>query len=137
MESVGLAKADLVKLIEFDETLSTSSGLDMFLRIRSFGKVHLSHKVLMDYRKYPGQWHGDFSELKRNTLSIYRKHFPLEFESYLRDFNRYERLVNIKSSLKEFDLPLLAGSFQIEDLTFLIRRLRKYLNSLLLGLVVK
>jgi glycosyltransferase involved in cell wall biosynthesis len=137
LESVGLAKADLVKLLKFDESLSTSSGLDLFLRMKSFGKVHLSPRVLMDYRKYPGQWHGDFSELKRNALSIYCKHFPLEFESYLRDFNRYERMVNVKSSLKGFDFRFLARSFQIEDLPFLIRRFYKYLNSLLFGLIVK
>jgi glycosyltransferase involved in cell wall biosynthesis len=134
LESVGLVKAGLVKDLRFDEDLSTSSGLDLFLRIKDLGGIHLSKKVLMEYRKYPGQWHGNFSELKRNVYQIYKKHFSNEFNLYVADFERYERLVNLKSGLSAANLPLVRSSFQIEDTPYLAMRFYKYLYSVFAGL---
>lgn len=134
LESVGLVKANSIRALQFDENLSTSSGLDLFLRIRNLGGIHLSERVLMEYRKYPGQWHGNFFELKQNIYLLYRKHFSQEFDLYIKDFERYERLVNLKSGLSTANLTLIRSAFRLTDSPYLLTRLYKYLYSVFAGL---
>jgi len=137
LESVGMIKVGVIEKLNFDESLSTSSGLDLFLRITKIGEIHLTRKVLMEYRKYPGQWHGDFSELRKNVDTIYQKHFPQEMSSYLRDFERYERLVNLKSGISSFNFSLCAKVFHITDFPYIAMRFVKYLKSICAGLTVR
>lgn len=137
LESVGVVKAEVIKKLKFDEHLSTSSGLDLFLRVKGSGSIQITRKVLMEYRKYPGQWHGNFSELKKNIVYIYQKHFPDELDSYMQDFERYERLINLKSGTRELKLSLIVGVFHLSDIPYIIRRLFRYLSSILIGLVVR
>jgi len=137
LESVGMIKVGVIEKLNFDESLSTSSGLDLFLRITKIGEIHLTRKVLMEYRKYPGQWHSDFSELRKNVATIYQKHFPQELGSYLRDFERYERLVNLKSGIKSFNLSLCVRALRITDISYIVMRFLKYLKSVFVGLTAR
>jgi hypothetical protein len=77
-ESVGMVRHFPSELkIFFDESLSTSSGLDFAIRFSQLGEVFLLKDVGMMYRLSEGQWHTNSDELKRNTSIISSK-----FSSY-------------------------------------------------------
>lgn len=67
LESVGMMRrAALVEPEVFDKTLSTSSGLDLSLRLEKVGKVVLLPQIGLYYRINSGQWHADTGELSKN-----------------------------------------------------------------------
>lgn len=79
LESVGLVRsAALKKIGAFDTNLSTSSGLDLCLRLSKQGEIVLLPEVGLFYRLNPGQWHGNMKELTRN-LAIIRERFSDEY----------------------------------------------------------
>lgn len=78
LESVGLVRRSAVDDIGFfDTSLSTSSGIDFSLRLSKKGKILVLKEVGLFYRLSPGQWHGNFDELKRNTVLIREKYSDL------------------------------------------------------------
>ena len=77
-ESVGMVRHFPSELgVFFDESLSTSSGLDFVIRFSQLGEIFLLKDVGMMYRLSEGQWHTNSDELKRNTSIVSSK-----FSSY-------------------------------------------------------
>lgn len=67
LESVGMMRRTSILDQEvFDTTLSTSSGLDLSLRLEKIGKIVLLPQIGLYYRINSGQWHADTDELGRN-----------------------------------------------------------------------
>jgi glycosyltransferase involved in cell wall biosynthesis len=79
----GLESVGMVRHLEgnkdslFDESLSTSSGLDFTIRYSKIGRIVLLPNIGLLYRLSDGQWHTNSDELIRNSSIIARK-----FESY-------------------------------------------------------
>ena len=75
LESLGLMKRTTLDQIGlFDENLSTSSGLDLSLRLERIGKIVLLRQLGLYYRISSGQWHGNPVALKRDLLTLKDKH---------------------------------------------------------------
>ena len=75
IESVGLIRKSALGLdLRFDESLSTSSGLDFTLRLSKRGGIGFAKKIGMLYQISEGQWHSNTDELIRNMEIIRRKH---------------------------------------------------------------
>jgi glycosyltransferase involved in cell wall biosynthesis len=75
LESLGLMKRTTLDQIGlFDENLSTSSGLDLSLRLERVGKIVLLKQLGLYYRISAGQWHGNSVALKRDLLTLKEKH---------------------------------------------------------------
>jgi glycosyltransferase involved in cell wall biosynthesis len=76
IESVGLIRRSALGMdLRFDESLSTSSGLDFTLRLSERGKVGFVKEIGLLYQISEGQWHSNTDELMRN-LEIIRKKYP-------------------------------------------------------------
>ena len=75
LESVGLIrKSALSTNLRFDSLLTTSSGLDLTLRLSDLGGICLLKDVGLLYRINEGQWHTNLGELERNLVVIRDKH---------------------------------------------------------------
>jgi glycosyltransferase involved in cell wall biosynthesis len=72
----GLESVGMVRRIEgldglfFDESLSTSSGLDFTIRCAQLGNVILLKEIGLLYRLSGGQWHTNIVELSNNAAKI-------------------------------------------------------------------
>ena len=72
----GLESVGMVRRIErpgglfFDESLSTSSGLDFMIRCAQLGNVVLLKEIGLLYRLSGGQWHTNIVELSNNAAKI-------------------------------------------------------------------
>lgn len=79
LESVGMIrKNSLLSGEMFDPTLSTSSGLDLSLRLAESGQIILLPEIGLYYRINPGQWHADTDELNKN-LKILSERYQSKF----------------------------------------------------------
>ena len=134
LESVALINYFALSGLQFDINLSTSAGLDFCLRIADLGPIHLDKEVLMEYQKYPGQFHGNFLELRRNTEYLYRKHFPDTFEEKIRSFARYQRLVDMKSAIATKNFSYIRKIFKINDIPYLSIKIFLYWVSVMRGI---
>lgn len=134
LESVALIRSDSIEQLYFDPNLSTSAGLDVFIRATEIGRILLDPRVLMNYKKYPGQWHGDFKELRRNAFIVFNKHFPFLYKELVKDFERYERMVNLKSEIHVYDFITALRILKFSDLGFLSKKFLLYAQSVLRGL---
>ena len=54
----------------FDEELSTSSGLDLSLRLAESGDIVLLKSIGLYYRISDGQWHGNSDALKSDLARL-------------------------------------------------------------------
>ena len=78
LESVGMFRhLEGNKDFLFDESLSTSSGLDFTIRYSKIGRIDLLPNIGLLYRLSDGQWHTNSDELMRNSSIIASK-----FETY-------------------------------------------------------
>jgi glycosyltransferase involved in cell wall biosynthesis len=67
LESLGLVrKKTLDQIGSFDESLSTSSGLDLSLRLEKVGEIVLLPGIGLYYRLSTGQWHKNMDPLVRD-----------------------------------------------------------------------
>lgn len=83
LESVGMVRRDVFSGKDlFDPSLSTSSGLDLSLRLAEIGKIILLPQIGLYYRINAGQWHADTNELGRN-LDILCKRYQTRFSQDL------------------------------------------------------
>lgn len=83
LESVGMVRRGVLLDDElFDSALSTSSGLDLSLRLAELGKIILLPEIGLYYRINAGQWHADTNELGRN-LDILCKRYQNRFSQNL------------------------------------------------------
>jgi glycosyltransferase involved in cell wall biosynthesis len=75
IESVGLIRQSVLSSkFNFDESLTTSSGLDLALRLSEFGEILFLKRIGLIYRINEGQWHTNMFELERNMEIIREKH---------------------------------------------------------------
>jgi glycosyltransferase involved in cell wall biosynthesis len=71
LESLGLVRRSTIDEIGmFDEELSTSSGLDLSLRLAQCGEIVLLRQIGLYYRISDGQWHGNSDALKRDLIRL-------------------------------------------------------------------
>ena len=75
LESLGLVRRKTLNQIGFfDENLSTSSGLDLSLRLEKVGKIVLLPEIGLYYRLSSGQWHTNFNPLVNDMGILADKH---------------------------------------------------------------
>jgi len=71
LESVGMVRRiEVAGGLLFDESLSTSSGLDFMIRFAQLGNVILLREIGLLYRLSGGQWHTNIIELSNNAANI-------------------------------------------------------------------
>ena len=71
LESVGMVRrTEGLGWLFFDESLSTSSGLDFTIRCAQLGNVILLKEIGLLYRLSGGQWHTNIIELSNNAAKI-------------------------------------------------------------------
>jgi len=71
LESLGLVRRKTIDDIGmFNEELSTSSGLDLSLRLARCGDIILLRQIGLYYRISDGQWHGNSDALKRDLIQL-------------------------------------------------------------------
>ena len=71
LESLGLVRRSTIDEIGmFDEELSTSSGLDLSLRLATCGEIVLLKSIGLYYRISDGQWHGNSDALKSDLVRL-------------------------------------------------------------------
>ena len=76
IESVGLIRRSILGSdLRFDESLSTSSGLDFTVRLSELGKIGFVKKIGLLYQISEGQWHSNTEELIRN-MKVIREKYP-------------------------------------------------------------
>jgi glycosyltransferase involved in cell wall biosynthesis len=75
LESLGLIRRKTLEQIgHFDETLSTSSGLDLSIRLEKVGEIVLLKQLGLYYRISSGQWHSNPVALKNDLITLSQKH---------------------------------------------------------------
>lgn len=75
LESLGLLKRQTLDQVGyFDESLSTSSGLDLSLRLEKVGEIVLLKQLGLYYRISSGQWHSNPVALKQDLKTLTKKH---------------------------------------------------------------
>jgi glycosyltransferase involved in cell wall biosynthesis len=75
LESLGLLRRKTLDQIGFfDESLSTSSGLDLSLRLEKMGEIVLLKQLGLYYRISSGQWHSNPVALKQDLRTLREKH---------------------------------------------------------------
>ena len=71
LESLGLVRRRTIDEIGmFDEELSTSSGLDLSLRLARCGEIVLLRQIGLYYRISDGQWHSNSDALKSDLIQL-------------------------------------------------------------------
>jgi len=103
LESVGMVRRNsLLKENLFDPILSTSSGLDLSLRLSELGQIILLPNIGLYYRINSGQWHADTDELNRN-LEILSKRYQGGLKQNLdRSHSAYLYWISARSHGKRF-----------------------------------
>jgi glycosyltransferase involved in cell wall biosynthesis len=75
LESIGMSPRKYLDAVDwFDESLSTSSGLDLSLKLGVVGDIQILSEISMYYRISTGQWHSDFEPLKRDLQTLKIRH---------------------------------------------------------------
>ena len=138
LESVGMVRHNLNSdKFFFDETLSTSSGLDFTLNCARNGEMRLLNNIGMLYRLSEGQWHTNSDELKRNSTLISKKH-----SSYLKEnLNESHQHYYYWIEVRKHGYPYLAHAilkdlfrFRLARLQMLYWLLSRNIKALFLGL---
>lgn len=71
LESLGLVRRNTLDQIGmFNENLSTSSGLDLSLRLERVGKIILLPQIGLYYRLSSGQWHTNINPLVKDMGNL-------------------------------------------------------------------
>lgn len=137
LESVAMVRRIVLFEHKFDERLSTSAGLDLFLRISQAGRVGFLPNILMGYLKYPGQWHRGFSTLATDTRSLGNKLTDTkDARLLLQGLTQYRNMIEMKMALKPFSLSkltMLLFSRQLPNPKFLYFFALRQLKSLILA----
>jgi glycosyltransferase involved in cell wall biosynthesis len=75
LESLGLVRREVLgKIGLFDEQLSSSSGLDLSLRLEKIGDITLLKEIGLYYRFAAGGWHVKTDALKQDLLTLSKKY---------------------------------------------------------------
>lgn len=90
LESVGLVReSTLRKIGGFDISLSTSSGLDLCLRLSSEAEILLLPEVGLFYRLSEGQWHTNTKEVIRDLNTIQEKYPNIDHAGLAKSHSSY------------------------------------------------
>ena len=136
-ESVALVRAESIKKEMFETSLSTSAGLEVFIRLSKERALIYSKRALFTYLKYPGQWHTNFNELERNLRLVYDIHFPEKQNELEENLRRYSSLVRLKGALKDFDLFSISKEIRPRNILFFTKKALKFLKSVVSGLFIE
>ena len=122
LESVGMVRRDVLSGEDlFDPSLSTSSGLDLCLRLAEIGKIILLPQIGLYYRINAGQWHADTNELGRN-LDILCKRYQARFTQNLaRSHSAYLFWISARArGTKHLALSVFAAFLNLRNLRLFI-----------------
>lgn len=87
LESLGLMRRETLDQVGFfDETLSTSSGLDLSLRLEKLGEIVLLKQLGLYYRISSGQWHSNSVALKQDLRTLSQK----QLHANQKDVSRFQ-----------------------------------------------
>ena len=141
LESVGMIRGGSLPEKElFDSLLSTSSGLDLSLRLAQVGQIILLPQIGLYYRISEGQWHGDASELGKN-LNILCNRYQGEFKANLaRSHAAYLFWLSARSFGKKYvSIEAFKSSFTLQDKRFLMLTslITRNITSKLRGLMMQ
>lgn len=136
-ESVALVRAEVMKREMFNISLSTSAGLEVFIRLSKKRALIYNKSPLFTYLKYPGQWHTNFDELERNLRIVYKIHFPEKQNELEKNLRRYSSLVRLKGALKGFHFFSIVMEMNPGNTLFFTKKAFKYLKSVASGLFVE
>ena len=141
LESVGMIRSGSVSKKElFDSSLSTSSGLDLSLRMAQLGQIILLPQIGLYYRISEGQWHADPSELGKN-LNILSRRYQGAFKSNLTtSHGAYLFWLSARGFGKKYILiAALSTMFKLRDKRFqmLISLVTRNITSKLRGLIMR
>ena len=137
LESLGLVRRRTIDEIGmFDEELSTSSGLDLSLRLQQCGEVVLLKQIGLYYRISYGQWHSNTVALKRDMTMLARKYGGSDSENLIASHDAYFYWAQVRSKgVMGFvkDLLLVSIKLDLNRLLMLGSLLSRNLYSRLLG----
>lgn len=135
-ESVALVRSEVLKGLLFDKNFSTSSGLEIFLRILEMNPLFAyDPRVQFTYKKYPGQWHTNFSELEKNLRNVAIRHFPDKIDKLEKNLAAYGASIRIKGCLRAKAYLELPKEFKLKYINFLLLKSLKFLSSARRGIV--
>jgi len=117
IESVGLIRQSVLSSqFNFDESLTTSSGLDLALRLSELGEVLFLKEIGLIYRISEGQWHTNMFELERNMGIIREKHGFRSVESLDPYHSAYLYWADKrKNGWRDFLAAVVGAAFQFEN----------------------
>ncbi len=79
LESLGLLRRETLERVGyFDEALSTSSGLDLSLRLEKIGEIVLLKQLGLYYRISSGQWHSNPVALRQDLRTLREKYSQVD-----------------------------------------------------------
>ena len=137
LESLGLVRRSTIDEIGmFDEELSTSSGLDLSLRLATCGEVLLLKRIGLYYRISNGQWHENTVTLKSDMSKLAAKYGAPHFGRVILMHESYFYWANARSKgFLEFGKGVLLAiiKFDIYKIQMLHSLLFRNLYSQLLG----
>ena len=139
LESVGLIrKSALGANVRFDSSLTTSSGLDLTLKLSDLGGICLLKEIGLLYRINEGQWHTNMGELERNLVIIRNRHEKRSENSLVSAHFAYIYWVNIRlAGGSVFFKAILKSMFCTENLRLqmLVSLVKRNLKARILGLL--
>jgi glycosyltransferase involved in cell wall biosynthesis len=137
LESLGLVRRRTIdELGMFDEELSTSSGLDLSLRLAQRGEIVLLRQIGLYYRISDGQWHGNSEALKHDLIRLISKYGASNSKKLVALQESYFYWTEVRSKgLMEFvkSAFLAIINFEISRLSMLESLLSRNLYSQILG----
>jgi len=139
LESVGLIrKSALGANLRFDSLLTTSSGLDLILKLSDLGGICLLKEIGLLYRINEGQWHTNMRELERNLVIIRNKHEKRSKNSLVLTHLAYIYWANIRlAGGRIFLKAILKSMFCTENLRLqmIVSLVKRNLKARILGLL--
>jgi glycosyltransferase involved in cell wall biosynthesis len=137
LESLGLVRRRTIDEIGmFDEELSTSSGLDLSLRLARCGDIVLLRQIGLYYRISDGQWHGNTVALKHDMDKLAAKYGAPHFEKVTLMHESYFYWAKVRSKgFLEFGKYVLLSIIKLDTYKVLMLHslLFRNLYSQLLG----
>jgi len=141
LESLGLVRRSTIDEIGmFDEGLSTSSGLDLSLRLARCGEIVLLRQIGLYYRISDGQWHSNSDALKSDLIQLISRYGTTDSKKLASLQESYFYWTKVRSKgLSEFVLSAFLGIVKVDrhNLSMLYSLLSRNLYSQLLGWLVR
>jgi len=141
LESLGLVRRRTIDEIGmFDEGLSTSSGLDLSLRLARCGEIVLLRQIGLYYRISDGQWHSNSDALKSDLIQLISRYGTSDSKKLAALQESYFYWTKVRSKgLTEFVISAFLAIIKVDihKLLMLYSLLSRNLYSQLLGWLVR